>query len=72
MTDNQRRAAAILARVELVIRAQWRQNQPSAGARLAAVRGLQTACVNDPAFCDVLLLAFDTLSQPLSAEPVNP
>ena len=72
MTDNQRRAAAILARVELAIRAQWRANQPNAGVRLAAVRGLQTACVNDPALCDVLLLAFDAVSQPLDTEPPNP
>jgi hypothetical protein len=32
---------------------------------------MKRACINDPALCDVLMLAFDTVSQPLEAEPVN-
>ena len=71
MSDNQQRIAAILARVELAIMAQWRRSQPSAGARLVALEGMKRACINDPALCDVLMLAFDTVSQPLEAEPVK-
>ncbi len=70
MGDNQQRVVAILARVELAIRAQWRRNQPKAEARLVALEGMKKACINDPALCDVLMLAFDVNGQP--TEPVNP